>query len=51
MQEAESVLRDFLMSKSLADLGREFEHKAPNQFIRDAERWFHDSRNERRVKK
>ena len=51
MQEAESVLQNFLMSKSLADLGREFEHKAPNQFIRDAERWFHDSRNERRVKK
>jgi Rrf2 family protein len=51
MKEAESVLRNFLMSKSLADLGREFEHKAPNRFIRDAERWFHDSRNERTVRK
>jgi Rrf2 family protein len=47
MKEAESVLRDFLMSKSLAELGREFEHKAPEPFLRDTERWFRDSRNER----
>lgn len=47
MKEAESVLRGFLQSKSLADLQREFEHKAPTRFIRDAERWFHHSRNER----
>ena len=47
MQEAENVLRSFLMSKSLADLGREFERKAPDQFIRDAESWFQQRRNER----
>lgn len=47
MSEAESMLRDFLRSKSLADLGREFEHKAPARFIRDAERWFQESRSGR----
>jgi Rrf2 family protein len=51
MKEAESVMRDFLRSKSLADLEREFEHKAPARFIRDAERWFHQSRNERIARK
>jgi Rrf2 family protein len=51
MKEAESVLRDFLMSKSLADLGHEFAQKAPNRFICDAEQWFLDSRNERTAKK
>jgi Rrf2 family protein len=51
MKEAESVLRDFLMSKSLADLGHEFEQKAPARFIRDAKKWFQDSRDERTAKK
>lgn len=51
MQEAESALRTFLMSKSLADLGQEFEHKAPTRFLNDTERWFQDSRHERTVRK
>lgn len=47
MNEAEAVLRAFLRSKSLADLGREFEHKAPARFLRESERWFQESRSGR----
>jgi Rrf2 family protein len=50
MKDAESVLQSFLMSKSLADLGREFEQKAPEPFLRKAERWFRDSRKGRTVR-
>ena len=51
MQEAERALRSVLMSKSLADLGHEFEHKVPDQFLRDAEIWFQRSRSRRTNKK
>ena len=47
MQEAELAARSVLTSKSLAGLGREFEHKAPDEFMRAAESWFHQSRNAR----
>jgi Rrf2 family protein len=47
MQEAERALRSILMSKSLADLGHEFVHKAPIQFLRDAENWFQQNRSRR----
>jgi Rrf2 family protein len=47
MQEAERALQGFLASKSLADLGNEFERKAPHQFIQDSERWFKQRRSER----
>jgi Rrf2 family protein len=47
MNEAEAVLRSFLMSKSIADLGREFEQKAPRPFLRETENWFRESRSER----
>lgn len=47
MQEAESTLQDFLRSKSLVDLTREFERKAPVRFIRESELWFATSRSER----
>jgi Rrf2 family protein len=50
MQEAEHVLHSFLMSKSLADLGNEFERKAPNQFIRDSASWFKQRRIERTIR-
>jgi DNA-binding IscR family transcriptional regulator len=48
MKEAESVLQDFLRSKTLADLSREFEHKAPARFIRDTGLWFDVSRPDER---
>jgi len=51
MQEAERALRSVLTSKSLADLGYEFEHKAPHQFLQDAEIWFQKSRSGRTNKK
>ena len=51
MQEAEAVLFDFLGSKSLADLAREFEHKAPRRFISESDLWFRDSRAERAARK
>ena len=51
MQEAERALRSVLMSKSLADLGHEFERKAPHQFLRDAEIWFQRSRSRRTNKR
>jgi Rrf2 family protein len=51
MKEAESVLQDFLRSKSLADLQREFEQKAPARFVRNADRWFQESRAERTARK
>jgi Rrf2 family protein len=47
MQEAEAALRSVLASKSLADLGHEFERKAPHRFTRDAESWFNRRRGER----
>ncbi len=47
MQEAERALQQFLASKTLADLGREFERKAPEQYLRDAESWFQLRRSER----
>jgi len=47
MQEAEHALQSFLTSKSLADLGNEFERKAPHQFIQDSEGWFKQRRSER----
>lgn len=47
MQEAESALRNVLTAKSIADLGCEFEHKAPDQFMQDAEVWFQQRRIER----
>ena len=50
MQEAEAALRGFLGSKSLADLGHEFRRKAPESFLRDAERWFQGRRNPRPLK-
>jgi Rrf2 family protein len=47
MSEAERALQAFLGSKTLADLGREFERKAPDRFIRDAEGWFQHRRSRR----
>ncbi len=47
MSEAERALQAFLASKTLADLGREFERKAPDRFIRDAESWFQLQRSRR----
>jgi len=47
MQEAENALRSFLAAKSLADLGREFVHKAPAQFLGETESWFQQRRGER----
>jgi Rrf2 family protein len=47
MQEAERAQRRVLTSKSLADLGGEFEHKAPNKFMQDTERWFQQRRKAR----
>jgi Rrf2 family protein len=51
MQEAEQGLRSFLASKSLADLGSEFERKAPDQFIKEADNWFQHRRCERTNRK
>lgn len=51
MQEAERALQSVLTSKSLADLGCEFVHKAPDQFLREAENWFQQSRRRRTNKK
>jgi Rrf2 family protein len=47
MREAEGALQTFLGSKTLADLSREFDRKAPPQFMRDAEAWFQQRRNGR----
>jgi Rrf2 family protein len=47
MREAEAALRSVLASKSLSDLGHEFERKASDRFIRDAEHWFKRRRGER----
>lgn len=44
MREAEGALQGFLASKTLADLGVEFERKAPHAFVRDAEAWFQQRR-------
>jgi Rrf2 family protein len=47
MQEAERELRDFLASKSLADLSRDFERKAPLDFVRESDVWFRQRKRER----
>jgi len=47
MREAEDALQTFLGSKTLADLSREFDRKAPPQFMRDAEAWFQQRRSGR----
>jgi Rrf2 family protein len=47
MQEAERALQSLLTSKSLADLGIEFERKAPSQFIQDSDSWFKRRRSQR----
>lgn len=51
MQEAEHALQRVLTSKSLADLGHEFVHKAPDPFLRETENWFQQSRGKRTNKK
>jgi Rrf2 family protein len=47
MKEAEEALQGYLANKSLADLGHEFERKAPAPFLREAESWFRERRSER----
>ena len=47
MKEAEGALQGFLASKTLADLSEEFERKAPESFLRDAEAWFRKRRTGR----
>jgi Rrf2 family protein len=47
MHEAERALRSVLTSKSLVDLGNEFERKAPSRFIQDSENWFKRRRTQR----
>ncbi len=47
MQEAEAALHGFLSAKTLDDLGREFEHKAPKRFLGASEQWFQSCRRER----
>lgn len=47
MKEAEEALQAHLSSKSLADLSQEFERKAPERFLRDAEDWFRERRSGR----
>ncbi|MGA8891722.1 MAG: Rrf2 family transcriptional regulator [Anaeromyxobacteraceae bacterium] len=47
MREAEGALQAYLASKTLADLGRELERKAPARFVRDAEAWFRQRRTDR----
>jgi Rrf2 family protein len=47
MREAEGALQAFLGSKTLADLSREFERKAPPRFMREAEDWFQQRRSGR----
>jgi Rrf2 family protein len=47
MREAEGALQAFLGSKTLADLSREFDRKAPARFVREAETWFQERRSGR----
>lgn len=42
MLEAEGVLKEYLGSKTLADLVCEFEHKAPVAFLEETGTWFQD---------
>jgi Rrf2 family protein len=47
MRETEEGLRTLLGQKTLADLGREFERKAPQRFIQEATTWFEQRRSAR----
>jgi Rrf2 family protein len=44
MTEAERALRDFLASKTVADLVCELDCKAPPEFAAESTRWFQDRR-------
>ena len=51
MSEAERSLRDFLASKTLADLVCEFERKAPVEFATRSRRWFQERRTDRTTRR
>ena len=51
MTQAEDVLREFLASKTLADLVCEFNCKAPLEFATEASGWFQERRASRRSRR
>jgi Rrf2 family protein len=51
MSEAERTLREFLASKTLADLVCEFSRKAPPEFGAASDRWFQERRAGRRTRR
>ena len=51
MTEAEHALREFLASKTLADLVCEFERKAPPEFATESSRWFQERRADRTTRR
>ena len=51
MTEAERILRDFLASKTIADLVCEFNCKAPAEFAAESGGWFQERRAGRRSRR
>jgi Rrf2 family protein len=51
MTQAEDVLREFLASKTLADLVCEFNCKAPLEFAAESSGWFQERRASRRSRR
>jgi Rrf2 family protein len=51
MSEAERSLRDFLASKTLADLVCEFDCKAPPEFAAASSSWFQERRSDRTTRR
>lgn len=51
MLDAERELRNYLATKTLADLGRELGHKAPRQFVEESTVWFQQRKSDRTTRR
>jgi Rrf2 family protein len=51
MTKAEREIRTFLASKTLTDLGRELDSKAPHDFVKESEIWFKNCQSNRTTKR
>jgi Rrf2 family protein len=51
MTNAERELRNYLGSKTLADLGRELSSKAPRDFLKKTDFWFQERKDNRTTRK
>ncbi|MGQ0622516.1 MAG: RrF2 family transcriptional regulator [Panacagrimonas sp.] len=51
MKKAERELKNYLATKTLADLCEELERKAPREFVKESEIWFHQRKDARTTRR